>query len=86
MIGFLVYVQWGVTFLCEWTECLPFCRSSVTSRKFTMVLFASIVIFRSFSRKSLHSPFWSFQFLVAFCQRSQDRRRDRDRCFGHTFR
>ena len=28
--------------------------------------------------------FWSFQFLLAFCQRPQDRRRDRDRCFGHT--
>ena len=34
--------------------------SSVTSRKFTMVLFASIVIFRPFSRKILHSSFLIF--------------------------
>ena len=47
MIGYLVRVHWDVTFLCVW---IVFTALKVKpSRKFTMVLFASIVIFKPFT-------------------------------------
>ena len=56
MVRFLVDVQWNVSWFVV-CKCLPLARLSVTSRKFTTFLLASIVIFRPCLAKMLHATF-----------------------------
>ena len=59
VVRFLVDVQWIFPGLL-YGLCLPLLKLSVTSSKLTIVVFASMVILRAFSRKILRMPFFVF--------------------------